>query len=162
LSTILPLLAAAMGAIIGALANGWFRDWEAKKLTGRERLGLLNLVGSEIKLNDSLLEVFVKQPVLIAPQTTAALRTDAWDDANARLAQLLPEDYFRVLARYYSQIYVLQVTVAAGVDVSEKVPENKRMSEDQQLEHRVENVRKAKERGEDASSLITEYRTVAK
>lgn len=58
----LPLVAAFVGAIIGAWANSWYRNREAKKAEDRERDGLLLLIHAELHHNVSLLMALVDNP----------------------------------------------------------------------------------------------------
>jgi len=149
------MVAAILGAVIGALANGWYREREVKALTKRERLGLLNLLSSEIEDNDSLLCLFMEHPMLIDPQTTAGLQTAAWDKAQVRLAQLLPEGHLDALVRYYSQLHVLKVAV--DTNIREKIPEEHRLSDDKQLEEHKKRAKKSREAGQKARSLREKY-----
>jgi hypothetical protein len=106
LIAVLPLVAASLvGAIIGAVANGLYRDWQDKKAQKRERNGLLMLIYYEVNFNDSGLKSATPYPTKIIADT---LRTDAWDKAQAKLAQELPIDYVQQLAHYYGQIMLLK------------------------------------------------------
>jgi hypothetical protein len=117
LATLSPLLTAALlalfGAIVGAIANGRVRDREARELRNQERVGLLILLDHEIKDNHSLLNSFKERPTILYSQSVGGLQTASWDNAKVRLAQLLAREHIERLASYYSQIYVLKITVAA-------------------------------------------------
>jgi hypothetical protein len=104
----LPLV----GAILGAWANGLYRDWQDKKARRRERVGLLTLIFYEVDFNDSGLKVATLGPArtIIAHN----LRTDAWDEAQSKLAPELPFEYLRQLAHYYGQIKLLKALPLAG------------------------------------------------
>jgi hypothetical protein len=68
----LPLVA----AIVGAWANGLYRDWQDKKARKRERNGLLMLIYYEASFNDTGLKIATPHPTKVIVDT---LRTDAWD-----------------------------------------------------------------------------------
>jgi hypothetical protein len=101
----LPLVAAFVGAIIGAWANSWYRDREAKKAEDRERMGLLLLIDLEVHDNNQRLHDCIKDEArLFDLLSINKPRTDIWDGSAARLTQLLTPLEVRALALYYRQI----------------------------------------------------------
>ena len=54
----LPILS----AIIGAWANSWYRNREAKKAEDREREGLLRIIDAEVYENNRLLKHMIAEP----------------------------------------------------------------------------------------------------
>ncbi len=58
----LPILSAFVGAIIGAWANSWYRNREAKKAEDREREGLLRIIDAEVYENNRLLKDMIAEP----------------------------------------------------------------------------------------------------
>jgi hypothetical protein len=110
-SILLPLIGAIIGAIIGAFANGLYRDWQEKEAQDRERKGLLRLIDAEIFFNTSFYRQFKVNSPFIGAQSVDALRTEYWDSANARLAQLLPDNHMKVLTTYYFFVYLTKSTI---------------------------------------------------
>ena len=113
------MLVAAVGAFVNHRltrareSERWNREDESqRKQRGAELEGLLRLVSVEIALHRALgLEdhlpmdpnQYVTNPRLMrAPGRS--LRTDAWEQARPRIAQLLPADRFASLAEYYSNV----------------------------------------------------------
>lgn len=113
----LPLVAAFVGAVIGAFANGLYRDWQDKKARERERRGLLILVDAEIKDNRMTLQHAYQlasryqQP--IAARLHRTLRTEGWTDGKVSLAQLLPTSHIQAIVRYYDLVFELQTLAEA-------------------------------------------------
>jgi hypothetical protein len=109
----LPLVAAFVGAIIGAYANSWYRDREAKKAEDRERKGLLSLISAEVDINNRLLDgkqledLEEDQSVKWSFNIASSLETSAWDQSQTRLAQLLYRGDLHHIVHYYT---VLKVT----------------------------------------------------
>ena len=115
LIVLLPLVGAILGAIVGAVggawANNWYRDREAKKAEDREREGLLRLIDSEILFNGPFFRQFRDDPSFLTPHVADTLRTESWNNTNARLGQLLPADHMRILSGYYFHIYMTKTVV---------------------------------------------------
>ncbi len=111
----LPLVAAFVGAIIGACANSWYRNREAKKAEDRERKGLLLLIGGELLSNYHTFCTVTKRDVI-----ASHLRTEVWDESRARFAQLLPSNHLEALVGYYGLIVTIRDDWAKqNVDISE-------------------------------------------
>jgi hypothetical protein len=114
----LPVVGAVIGAIIGAFANGLYRDWQDKKAQDKERNALLLLVDAEVVGHIRIIEDAVEDQQSAAQhqQTPkhAALdkvlnhyrtpRTEDWDRAKERLAQLLPADHMKAIIIYYKAL----------------------------------------------------------
>jgi hypothetical protein len=95
-----------VSALGGAWANGRRRDREMEKAENRELKGLLLLINSEVRYNTTLL--------MTAMDNTAArhvknLRTDTWDNAMDRMAQLLPPEDTSELSQYYGHVRLLRM-----------------------------------------------------
>jgi hypothetical protein len=109
----LPLVGATLGAVVGgfvgAWANSWYRNREAKKAEDEERIGLLRLIDAEIFLNEIILTDFHANPDDDSLTGMNALRTNYWDSANIRLAQLMPADFTKGLVHYYDYILLAKV-----------------------------------------------------
>jgi hypothetical protein len=80
----LPLVGAVVGGIVGAWANSWYRDREAKKAQDRELRGLLALITSEVDFNRAVLKAIVgmiseDHTEEAAIRTISALRTETGD-----------------------------------------------------------------------------------
>jgi hypothetical protein len=95
----LPLLSATIGALIGAFANGRYRDWQDKKARNSERRGLITLISVEVLLNDILFRTGMELSPL-------AQRFDAsvWEQSKVRLAELLPTNELMTLVEYYGAL----------------------------------------------------------
>ncbi len=101
----LPLVGAVLGAIVGALANGWYRDREAKKAEDREREGLLRLIDLEVQYNKLQLHIGIKgEARLFDLLSINKPSTDIWDRSAVRLTQLLTPIEASALAVYYKEI----------------------------------------------------------
>ena len=101
----LPLVAAFVGAIIGAWANSWYRNREAKKAEVREREGLLLLIDLEVHYNNEHLDNCIRDEAkLFDLLSIIKLRTDFWDGSAARLTQLLAPLEVGALTVYYKEI----------------------------------------------------------
>jgi hypothetical protein len=110
----LPLVSAFVGAIIGAWANSWYRNREAKKARDEEREGLLILLGEEVHTNNRSLETFLNvfhaEPWNDTRANVAAtLRSEVWDESKVRLAQLVPGRFISMLATYYTRTGTLRL-----------------------------------------------------
>jgi hypothetical protein len=121
----LPLVGAVAGGIVGAWANSWYRDRDAKKTEDRERKGLLQLITFEVIYNTAVL-VHVLRMISddataagnadVRVQTVSALRTEAWDKVMDRLARLLPDEDLDELNLYYGEIrlFLLYIRTPQG------------------------------------------------
>jgi hypothetical protein len=117
LIVILPLVGAVVGGIVGAWANSWYRDKEARKLREQEREGLLRLIHAEIRSNDDVLESGKTYRDI-----ASNLRTDVWDESKIKLAQLLPSDHIDLLNRYYNAVHIMRRNFALyTVEMSENI-----------------------------------------
>ena len=110
----LPLLSAFVGAIIGAYANSWYRDREAKKARDRERSGLLWLLDSEIVWN----RVTLNADKATYNDITTRLKQDVWQETRSELAKLLPPTLFRDIVRYYAHLN-FHIHTYEGMDPTE-------------------------------------------
>ncbi len=103
----LPILSTFVGAIIGAWANSWYRNREAKKAEDREREGLLRIIDAEVYENNRLLKDMIAEPHIADkyPSRTA-LNTAVWDDSRTKLSQLLATDQEHIvhLTRHYAVV----------------------------------------------------------
>jgi hypothetical protein len=82
----LPLLAAIVSTLIGAYANGWYRDRQDKKAREREREGLLRIIDPELYENIRLLRGIEKNADLAKYPSQSHVSTDAWNQSRARVA----------------------------------------------------------------------------
>ncbi len=110
LLVLLPLV----GVVVGAVANGLYRDWQDKRTRTRERVGLLRIVDAEIYENNRLLQIIKKDPDLTKYPSMSSLSTSAWDQSRTRLADLLSKDQEHLfsLVRHYALI----VRIRAALD----------------------------------------------
>ncbi len=110
LLVLLPLV----GVVVGAVANGLYRDWQDKRTRIRERVGLLRIVDAEIYENNRLLQIIKKDPDLTKYPSMSSLSTSAWDQSRTRLADLLSKDQEHLfsLVRHYALI----VRIRAALD----------------------------------------------
>ncbi len=70
------VLAALIGAVFGATANGLVRDWQDRQAKKRELRGLLSLIESEVRYNRSIVPASNETAATNAVQH---LRTDTWN-----------------------------------------------------------------------------------
>ncbi len=119
LSTLSPLFTAAVGAVIGVLANGLYRNREEKRNLDQEFKGLMNLIFHEYAENDLLLKWLSEDPSFINAPSFTNLQCAVWTDARVRLAQLLAKEHTGALAQYYSLIGTIRATIR-----DETMPEN--------------------------------------
>jgi gas vesicle protein len=112
---LLPLVGAVVGGIVGAWANSWYRDKEAKKARDEECERLLILLSDEVATNNLAFDLFLKERV-VQPEfdnrtnVAANLHSAVWDESKARLAQLLiPGIYLATVASYYRRIDLLRL-----------------------------------------------------
>ena len=112
---LLPLVAAFVGAIIGAYANSLYREREVKQAEDRERKGLLTLIATELNYNRYVLESIqwtvsgnLPEGVELTEDTVRRLydapRTEIGDRVLGRLAQLLPNPDLAKLAKHYGEV----------------------------------------------------------
>ena len=111
---LLPLVDAVAGGIVGAWANSWYRDEEAKKARDEECERLLILLSDEVATNNLAFDLFLKERV-VQPEfdnrtnVAANLHSAVWDESKARLAQrLIPGIYLATVASYYRRIDLLR------------------------------------------------------
>lgn len=104
----LPLVAAFVGAIVGAFANGLYRDWQDKKAKDRERDGLLLLIHAELHFNEVLLALLNESPRrtegLIKDPYFKIIQTETWTSSRVPLAELLNWDHMAALVMYYQSV----------------------------------------------------------
>jgi len=89
------LLSGAVGGVIVLLLSIGYNAWQARKRLDQERKGLRRLIVAEVYLNDLVLKVVERPPDI------SRASTDAWDQNNARFAQLLTPEEFRHVTYYY-------------------------------------------------------------
>jgi hypothetical protein len=99
----LPLAVSAIGslgfgAFVGALVAHFLRERADRKRRDREKLALLRLVLLEMAGNQRWFYTDNVNSVVAYLQRGGSLSTDAWEDARAPLAQLLPAEDFDRLA----------------------------------------------------------------
>jgi hypothetical protein len=119
----LPLVSAFVGGIVGAWANSWYRNQEAKKARKEEREGLLILLSMEVHTNNRSLETFLKglaPPDENRANVAATVRSVVWDESKVRLAQLIPGRFLAMLAHYYTRIETLRLQWAGPTGGSSK------------------------------------------
>lgn len=125
----LPLVAAFIGAVIGAFANGLYRDWQDRKARDRERKGLLTLVDAEIDDNRLTLQnahrLTTSYPPMVPP-LNQTLRIEGWTDGKVRLAQLLPTSHIQAIVRYYDLVFQLRTLAEAFTEDLAQIPANTR------------------------------------
>jgi hypothetical protein len=109
----LPLVGAIAGGFVGAVATGLVRSYQDRKARNQERKGLLDLIGSELTYNISLIGT-VKGQGDSAAGVIHNLRTDVWESVQVRLAQLLPKDELDMILYYYANIQMIKISPAAG------------------------------------------------
>jgi hypothetical protein len=109
----LPLLAAIVSTLIGAYANGWYRDRQDKKAREREREGLLRIIDPELYENIRLLRGIEKNADLAKYPSQSHVSTDAWNQSRARLGEFLFEDqdYIFALNRHYALVVRIGATL---------------------------------------------------
>ena len=110
----LPVVSAFVGAIIGAWANSWYRNREAKKARDEEREGLLILLSIEVATNSQTLQGFserlaahpdIDERASAAANFVAAnLSSAVWDESRAKLAPLLPRMFVATVSLHYRDI----------------------------------------------------------
>lgn len=110
----LPVVAAFVGAIIGAWANSWYRNKEVKKAQDQEREGLLVLISVEVATNIMIFNTFIEHLDTWPDadnRTNVAKRvhTLVWEESSAKLAQLLPSWDIASIALYYRRIDYLRL-----------------------------------------------------
>ncbi len=121
-----PLLAAAVGGLVGALAAGGVRSWQDGKARDRERYGLLRIIDTEVADNhENLKGIFQVWKTYQEARTTGTmsaheaygglfrylaqdfatnqlrLEQDDWKENKAKLAQLIPPDQLDALVDHY-------------------------------------------------------------
>lgn len=104
-SVLVPLAAALLGGFVGAWANSYYRDREAKKAGDRERISLLFLLDAEIIRNTMYLAA-----VDVGPPAGPVnnLRMDVWEKTQVRLAHLLAPKEMKSIVSYYLRIELEQ------------------------------------------------------
>lgn len=128
------VLAALIGAVFGAAANGWVRGQETKRMQKRECKGLLRLINNEVAYNTALLQSFLDKfsddyEVDVAVKVSD-LRTETWDKVMDRLAQLLEREDLISLSSYYGNIRLFQLGHASSIEAETLSPETKERIED--------------------------------
>lgn len=130
------LLSGAVGALGVALLTIFYdrvRAWLDRR---RERKALLRIIDSEVYENMAVLEGMIDYPELADQYPSrAAVVTDAWDQAQGRLAQLLPSDHITLLVRHYASVR----RIRAVLEDPER-PTAQRKGKDMRV--RLENVKK--------------------
>ena len=106
------LLSGAAGAVVVALLTIFYdrvRAWLDRR---QERKALLRILDSEIYENNAVLEGMIEYPGLADQYPSrATLITDAWDQAQGRLAQLLPSAHITLLVRHYATVRRIRVVL---------------------------------------------------
>jgi len=116
------VIAAFIGAIIGAAANGWVSNRRERRHKTSELRGLLRLVSAEMHYNHALLAGFEGTDeghgeAAGYDEAMLKLRTDTWDQVSERLAQLLSSDEdLNLLVWYYGYIRIMQVDPSQVTD----------------------------------------------
>jgi hypothetical protein len=110
------VIAAFIGAVFGATANGWVSSWRDRRQKNSELRGLLNLIRSEIHYNRSVIVGFEGPENPLEhdddkgyDEAVLKLRTDTWDQVSERLAQLLSSEELSLLVHYYGVVRLMQI-----------------------------------------------------
>ena len=94
-----------LGATVAYMLKTW-GDWRQRR---RERRGLLRLLLVEIEQNERQLRAFRTLPDWITDAPVGYLRSDAWEGARLRLAELLEnEEVFSDIAQCYDIVLQIQ------------------------------------------------------
>src|SRR5215212_8025817 len=99
MSTLLAIIGAlgslGLGALVGAVVAYRLRERADKKREDSELRGLLRLIAFEVSHNEQVMSDLDKLPktasveISLVRELIDSLRTDAWEDARVRIAQLL-------------------------------------------------------------------------
>jgi hypothetical protein len=113
LTIFLPIVAAFVGAIIGAWANSWYRNREVMKAEVQELKAILLLISAEVYVNDLTLRRGLREGPARS-WVARGLFTNVWDQSHVRLANLLTTHEvaaFEVaaLAEYYAAVNFTRV-----------------------------------------------------
>jgi len=154
----LPLVAAIVGAIIGAYANGWYRDRQDKKAREREREGLLRIIDAELYENIRLLRGIAKNADLAKYPSQSHMSTDAWNQSRARLGEFLSEDRDHIFAlnRHYTLVVRIRATLEDPEPLKDSLSRKERRNRSVQDE-----VTRADERGKNLLSILANRALVA-
>ena len=111
MATLLAIVGAlgslGLGAFVGALVAHLLHERAEGKREESELRGLLRLIAFEVTHNDQVLgdlRKLDKEEASFTKEAIDNLRTDAWEDARVRLAQLLPAGEFNHLCAYYIRV----------------------------------------------------------
>lgn len=105
------LLAGSIGAL-AVFVLGVLRDFVRRR---RGLRGLARLVHSEIIHNHLTLDSFYSEPRHVLSPSLNAVRTETWETARVRLAEMMPADDFGSIAYYYMFLQELKhVPLIAG------------------------------------------------
>jgi hypothetical protein len=121
-----PLVAAAVGGLVGAMAAGGVRSWQDKKARDRERYGLLRIIDTEVAANhENLNGIFQVWKIYQEARTKGTMSADEaygglfrylaqdfatnqlrleqedWKENKAKLTQLIPTDLLDSLVEHY-------------------------------------------------------------
>ncbi len=147
----LPLLAATVSALIGAYANGQYRDWQDKKARDREREGLLRIIDAELYENIRLLRGIAKSADLAKYPSQSHVSTDAWNQSRARLGEFLSKDQHHIFAlnRHYALVVRIRATLKDPEALKNSLNRRERRNRGMQ-----DAVAGANERGENLLSVL--------
>lgn len=128
LSSFLPLIGTVFGAIaggfVGAWASNWYRNKEASKAEKRELSSLLALLSIEVESHRGWLKVVWQVEEGPPKAALQSFRTDVWDKAQVRLAELMSTKEFKRLAIYYQLIAAFPNTHTAQQKSREDISES--------------------------------------
>jgi hypothetical protein len=110
---LLNLLPIIVAALIGAYANGLYRDHQDKQAREREGEGLLRIIDAELYENNRLLRNIKESADIAKYPSQSHLSTDAWDQSRARLGQFLSRDagHIFTLNRHYTLVTRIRATL---------------------------------------------------
>lgn len=104
-ATISPVIAALLGALLGAVATQTLREFLDYRQRKNELKGLLRLLDIETQRNRRQLEAFRDTPDWITNAPTKGIRFTEWDASKSRIAILLNDDTkFADIAKYYENM----------------------------------------------------------
>jgi hypothetical protein len=147
----LPLVAAIVSALLGAYANGWYRDRQDKKAREREREGLLRIIDAELYENIRLLREIAKNADLAKYPSQSHVSVDAWNQSRARLAESLSENQDHIFA--FNRHYALVVRIRATLEDPEALKNSLSRKERRNLGVQ-DAVSRADERGKNLLSIL--------
>lgn len=115
-TVVLSLFGGTLAAYVVSWRESKARRDEENKRLDEERKGLLRLINVEIEHNKYILGRFTwERDDILHREEVSSLSLDAWRDARVRLAQLVSEARFTLMADYYLDLQLI-TTIALNAD----------------------------------------------